>query len=220
MSVYIDSRGERRLSDGNVVPNPVLEDKDFNGHETLLKVSIPDESYEVTKVSGNTRDLTKSSYYIDQETKQNLNNMGLMSGIAIAIHNIPEGMISYVGYMDNPVVGLALAIGIGAHNIPEGLSIALPMYYASGSRKKAFIWSLVSGLAEPLGALLCMLVLANYMNDIVFGILFGITCGIMIYISIFELLPTGITLDCEKNYATIAMLIGFGFIMISFVLLG
>ncbi|KAK8799513.1 hypothetical protein WA158_006062 [Blastocystis sp. Blastoise] len=218
---YVDDQGERRLSLGDVVVNPVMIEngKKSISKEQMLPPPVPQESYEVDTVSGNTRDLSHTSYYMDNSTKSSLNNMGLMSAIAIAVHNIPEGIVSYVGYVDDPVVGFALALGIAAHNIPEGLSIALPIFYASGSRTKAFVWSLLAGLAEPVGSLLCMLVLSNFMSDELFGFLFGSIAGIMTYICVFELIPTGITLNCEKNYCVYGLVFGFFFIMISFILL-
>ena len=103
--------------------------------------------------------------------------------------------------------------------IPEGLSVALPVFYATKNRGKAFVWSLVSGLAEPLGAFLCMLFLQRWVNNYIFGFLFGVTGGIMTHISIYELIPTGVSFDCEKNYTTTAMLCGIAFILISLILI-
>ena len=155
----------------------------------------------------------------EAQVNQNLKVVGALTAIVITLHKIPEGIITYIGYVDDPVIGLTLAIGIAAHNIPEGLSVALPVFYATKNRGKAFLWSLVSGLAEPLGAFLCMLFLQRWVNSYIFGFLFGVTGGIMTHICVYELIPTGIKLSCEKNYTTTAMLCGIAFILISLILI-
>ena len=155
----------------------------------------------------------------EAEADQNLKVVGALTAIVITLHKIPEGIITYIGYVDDPVIGLTLAIGIAAHNIPEGLSVALPVFYATHNRSKAFLWCFASGLAEPFGAFLCMLFLRKFMNDYIFGFLFGVTGGIMTHICVYELIPTGIKLSCEKNYTTTAMLCGIAFILISLILI-
>ena len=105
-------------------------------------VEMPKTGYEVKSFSGNTRDLSKADYFIERDDTAELKTVGILSAVAIALHNIPEGIVTYIGYVDNPVVGLSLAIGIAAHNIPEGLSVALPVFYSTKSRSKAFLWSL------------------------------------------------------------------------------
>lgn len=119
-----------------------------------------------------------------------LARMGVFTAVAIAIHNFPEGFATFAAALKEPTLGLSIAIAIAIHNIPEGMSVAIPVYYATGSRMKAFVYSLLSGFAEPLGALLGYLVLRPFLNDFVFGIIFAAVAGIMIYISFDELLPT------------------------------
>ena len=155
----------------------------------------------------------------EAQVDQNLKVVGALTAIVITLHKIPEGIITYIGYVDDPVIGLTLAIGIAAHNIPEGLSVALPVFYATHNRSKAFLWCFASGLAEPFGAFLCMLFLRKFMNDYIFGFLFGVTGGIMTQISICELFPTGLSFENDKNYTSYAFLFGIGFILISFILL-
>ncbi|MFW6035917.1 MAG: zinc transporter ZupT [Halothermotrichaceae bacterium] len=120
----------------------------------------------------------------------NLKRMGMFSALAIAIHNFPEGLATFASALSDPALGLSIAIAIAIHNIPEGISVSVPLYYATGSKKKAFFYSFLSGLSEPLGALIGYFILGAYFNDLVFGILFGSVAGIMVYISIDELLPT------------------------------
>jgi zinc transporter, ZIP family len=119
-----------------------------------------------------------------------LMRMGLMSALAIAIHNFPEGLATFTSAMKDPALGIAIAVAIAIHNIPEGLAVAVPVFFATGNRRKAFCLSFLSGLSEPFGALVGYLLLARFMNDVVFGVLFASVAGIMIYISLDELLPT------------------------------
>lgn len=119
-----------------------------------------------------------------------LHRLGIFTALAIAIHNFPEGLATFAATLANPDTGLIIAIAIAIHNIPEGIAVSVPIYYATGSRKKAFFHSFLSGLAEPLGALLGFLILMNYLNPVVFGILFGLVAGIMVFISLDKLLPT------------------------------
>lgn len=125
----------------------------------------------------------------DQHSK-NLMRTGLFTALAVAIHNFPEGLATFVSALYDPALALPLVIAIALHNIPEGIAVSVPIYYATGSKKKAFMYSLFSGVAEPVGALIGWLILMPIMSDAVFGIVFGVIAGIMIYISIDELLPT------------------------------
>lgn len=118
-----------------------------------------------------------------------LMRMGLMAALAITIHNFPEGIATFASAIENPTLGVAIAVAIAIHNIPEGIAVSVPIYYATGSRMKAFGWSLLSGLAEPLGALTAWFVLAPVMTPTVMGCLLAGVAGIMVFISIDELLP-------------------------------
>ncbi len=127
----------------------------------------------------------------DKETKNNkaLLRMGMFSAIAIAIHNFPEGIATFVGSLENAALGVSIAVAIAIHNIPEGIAVSAPIYHATGSKKKAFKWSFLSGLAEPIGAIVGFLILMPFLNDFTFGIIFALVAGIMVYIAIDELLP-------------------------------
>jgi ZIP family zinc transporter len=124
------------------------------------------------------------------DDKMQLKRMGLFSALAIAIHNFPEGLATFASALTDPALGFTIAIAIAIHNIPEGISVSVPLYYSTGSRKKAFIYSFLSGLSEPLGALLGYFIFKTFFSDTIFGILFGIVAGIMVFISIDELLPS------------------------------
>jgi len=123
--------------------------------------------------------------------------MGLFTALAIAIHNFPEGLATFLAALQDPVTGVAIAVAIALHNIPEGISVSVPIFYATGDRKKAFVYSFLSGLAEPFGAVVAYLLLLVFAGGDTGGIpsqwmgaLFGGVAGIMVYISLDELLPT------------------------------
>ena len=129
--------------------------------------------------------------------QKKLLRMGLFTALAIAIHNFPEGLATFLAALEDPSVGAAIAIAIALHNIPEGISVSVPIFYATGNRRKAFLYSFLSGLAEPVGAGLAYLAMRLFLGGEsgvvppqVMGILFGGVAGIMVYISLDELLPT------------------------------
>ncbi len=126
---------------------------------------------------------------MDIENRQKLQRMGVFTAIAIAIHNFPEGLATFVSALQDPSIAIPIVVAIAIHNIPEGIAVSVPIYYATGSKKKAFIHSFLSGLTEPIGALVGWLILMPFMNDVVFGIIFAGVAGIMVFISFDELLP-------------------------------
>ena len=115
--------------------------------------------------------------------------IGLLTALAIGIHNFPEGLATFVSAQQTPEVAIPIVIAIALHNIPEGIAVSGPIYQATGSRRKALGYAFLSGLAEPVGALIGWLVLMPVMNDTVFGLLFAAVAGIMVFISLDELLP-------------------------------
>jgi ZIP family zinc transporter len=119
-----------------------------------------------------------------------LMRMGLLSAAAIALHNFPEGIATFVAGLDSPKLGTSIATAIAIHNIPEGIAVAVPVFYATGSRMRAFSWSFLSGLSEPLGALVAWLLLSSFLGGALRGILFAAVAGVMVFISFDELLPT------------------------------
>jgi ZIP family zinc transporter len=116
--------------------------------------------------------------------------MGLFSALAIAIHNFPEGIATFASAIQDPALGISIAIAIAIHNIPEGIAVSVPIYFSTGSRRKAFTYSFLSGLSEPVGALVGYFLLRYLFTDALFGIVFAGVAGIMVYISLDELLPT------------------------------
>jgi ZIP family zinc transporter len=118
-----------------------------------------------------------------------LMRLGVMAAAAIAIHNFPEGLAAFISVLHDPSVGIVIAIAIAIHNIPEGIAVAIPVYYATGDRGKAFKYSLLSGLSEPLGALIGYLILLPFISEGLFALVFASVAGIMVFISLDELLP-------------------------------
>ncbi len=114
---------------------------------------------------------------------------GLFTALAITIHNFPEGLATFVSALQEPTIAIPIAVAIAIHNIPEGIAVSVPIYYATGNRKKAFWYSFASGLSEPLGAVIGYLILMPFINDTVNGFLFAAVAGIMVFISFDELLP-------------------------------
>lgn len=121
--------------------------------------------------------------------KKKLLRMGTMSALVICIHNFPEGLATFTAALSEPTLAIAIAVAVAIHNIPEGIAVSVPIYYSTGSKKKAFWLSFLSGLSEPIGALAGYLILMPFLNQVTFGILFAAVAGIMVFISIDELLP-------------------------------
>jgi zinc transporter, ZIP family len=149
--------------------------------------------------------------------KKKLLRMGLFSALAIAIHNFPEGLATFTAAMKDPNLGIAIAVAIAIHNIPEGIAVSIPIYYATGNRRKAFILSFLSGLAEPVGALAGYMILMTIMSPLVFGILFAAVAGIMVFISLDELLPAAHEYG-EHHLSIYGLIAGFLIMAISLLL--
>ena len=153
--------------------------------------------------------------------KLNQNNklykLGIFTMIAIIIHNIPEGIATYISSETNIKLGIAITIAIAMHNIPEGISIAMPVYYATKNKKKAIGLTFLSGMSEPLGAVIAFLFLNPIINNTIMGGLFAIIAGIMTYISIIELLPAALKYK-EKKKTIISFLFGIIFMYVNHML--
>ncbi len=176
----------------------------------------PHEVRAVSEVEQMRREIAEHHGHSGQSGK--LLRMGMLAAVAIAIHNFPEGLATFIAALDNPRVGIAIAIAIALHNIPEGVSVAVPIFYATDSRAKAFGWSVLSGLAEPLGAAIGYLLLRTFLGPDVMGLAFGAVAGIMVFISIDELLPTA--REYGRGHETIyGVIAGMGVMALSLLLL-
>jgi len=151
--------------------------------------------------------------------KKRLITMSLNTAVAIALHNFPEGLATFVAALDNPKVGAVLALAIAIHNIPEGLCVAMPVYYGTGNRWKAFMWAVFSGISEPFAALVGWAILAGSFSQTLYGLLFGVVAGMMIMISVRELLPTAHRYDPQDSVVTYAFILGMIVMALSLTLL-
>lgn len=147
-----------------------------------------------------------------------LMRMGVMTALAIGIHNFPEGIATFTAAVESPALGVAIAAAIAIHNIPEGIAVSVPIYHATGNKKKAFWLSLLSGLAEPLGALIAYLLLMPFMSATLMGGVFAAVAGIMVFISIDELLPAAREYG-EHHISIYGLVAGMAIMAISLILL-
>lgn len=163
---------------------------------TLIDFAIP-EYENPHEASGLTLDSRTAAVGILEKAadKKALNRLGLMSALAIAIHNFPEGIATFIGALNDPEMGAGISFAIAIHNIPEGIAVAIPIYYATSSKGKALLYATLSGLSEPVGALLCYGITALFGIELTgsgpaFPLILSAVAGIMVYISLDELLPT------------------------------
>ena len=150
--------------------------------------------------------------------RMRLMRTGLFTAGALAVHNFPEGFATFVTALQEPQVGVAVAVAIAIHNVPEGIAVSVPIYYATGSRAKAFGYSFTSGLAEPAGALLGYVLWAPYLNDTMLGFVLASVAGVMVFISLDELLPTAREYD-EHHRAVYGLIAGMVVMAVSLLLL-
>jgi zinc transporter, ZIP family len=149
--------------------------------------------------------------------KPDLLKMGTFTALAIGIHNFPEGIATFTSALQDPALGIAIAVAIAIHNIPEGIAVSVPVYFATGDRKKAFKLSFLSGLSEPIGALVAYLFLMPFLNDIMFGIIFAAVAGIMVFISLDELLPAAKRYD-ETHLSIYGLIAGMAVMALNLLL--
>lgn len=189
--------------------------EEVNPHEMIHD---PEGTVEMTIEARELEELTGPGSGLVRDYSS-LKRTGMFTAIAIAIHNFPEGMATFTAALANPSLGIAIAIAIAIHNIPEGIAVAVPIYYATGSRKKAFTQSFLSGLAEPLGAVIGFTLLRPFFSPALMGILFGIVAGIMVFISLDELLPSAEEYG-EHHLSIYGLIAGMALMAVSLLLLG
>jgi len=143
----------------------------------------------------------------EEAHKGQLLKTGLFVALGIGIHNFPEGMASFAAALEDPSLGIAIAVAIAIHNIPEGLAVSAPIYAATGSRRKAFLWSFISGVAEPAGAALAAVVLLPFLSETVLGLVLAAVAGIMVFISLDELVPVARSFG-EEHLSIVGVLVG------------
>ena len=144
--------------------------------------------------------------------------MGLFTALAIALHNFPEGLATFASALTSIKTGIIIAVAIAIHNIPEGIAVSIPIYYATGSKKKALFYSFLSGVSEPLGALIGYFILFSFFNGAVIGILFALVAGIMVFISLDQLLPAAREYG-EHHLSMYGLIAGMAVMAVSLLLL-
>lgn len=216
----LEGRGDAHTkTSATIGSNDIATNYDADNSEANNSSDSLKDGQSQKEENGNTVVVENAPKPKDAEHEQKkLVKMGLSTALAIALHNFPEGLATFVAVLDDPSVGAVLAIAIGIHNIPEGLCVALPIYYATGNRWKAFMWGCLSGLSEPVAALLGWAVLANAMSDYAYAILFGLVSGMMVIISMKELIPTAHRYDPEDTVVTYSLIGGMFIIALSLVL--
>ena len=142
-----------------------------------------------------------------ERKNKRLMKTGLLVSAGIIIHNFPEGILTLFGTIKDPTLGLVLLIAIALHNIPEGISVSIPIFYATKNRKKAFLWSLLSGLSEPIGALIGYFILSPFINNFALNMALAFVAGVMIFISFDELLPLSLS-HGESHLAIASLFLG------------
>jgi ZIP family zinc transporter len=206
----------------------VLDDKKTNtmdvSEESIETPSNDNNQESGTHLSNENFRQEKSRAVVEEENtpelvqRKGLARLGFATALAIAVHNFPEGLVTFVSYMDEPAVGTVLAVGIGIHNIPEGLCVAMPVFYATQSRWKAFCWGILSGVSEPIGALIGYFVLGGSFSGNANGILFSLVSGIMTMLVVDELLPCAHRIDPSNHVVTWSIIVGMAAIALSLVL--
>ncbi|MBR2857536.1 MAG: zinc transporter ZupT [Bacteroidales bacterium] len=179
---------------------------------TFIDFAIP-EYENPHEASGLSLDARTAAVGMVEKTgnEKALHRLGLMSALAIAVHNFPEGIATFIGALNDPEMGAGITFAIAIHNIPEGIAVAIPIYYATKSKGKALLYATLSGMSEPVGALLCWAIASVFGVELTgsspaFPIILAAVAGIMIYISLDELLPTAEKYG--KHHIAIAGVVG------------
>ena len=189
-----------------------------NPHEAKNVLADSKNTQEVSdKITDDERTQENVEHLEEAKDSKKLMRTGSFTAIAIAVHNFPEGLATFVSALQDPEVAIPIVVAIAIHNIPEGIAVSVPIYQATGSRKKAFFYSFLSGLAEPVGALTGWLVLMPIMNDVLFGVIFAAVAGIMVFISVDELLPAAREYG-EHHLSIYGMIAGMAIMSVSLLL--
>lgn len=166
------------------------------------------EDYEELKINSNKAQIQNKA----------LKRTGILTAIAIGLHNFPEGFATFASSLENLSFGVAIAIAVAIHNIPEGMAVSMPIYHATGDKKKAFWYSALSGLTEPVGALVGIFILLPFIGELTLAFTFAFIAGIMVFISFDELLPAARVYG-EAHHCLYGLLAGMGVMAISLIML-
>ncbi|CAM2945775.1 zinc transporter ZupT [Helicobacter burdigaliensis] len=204
---------------GGIILSAIIDKlipEDVNPHE-------PKEDYSELKICPLPKNPRKTPNFhpgisIAKVNTKALKRTGIFTALAIAIHNFPEGFATFISSLDSLSFGIAIAVAVAIHNIPEGMAVSLPIYHATGDKKKAFIYSVLSGVAEPIGAFVGAFLILPFMNELTLAITFAVVAGIMVFISFDELLPSARTYD-KAHDSLYGLVLGMGVMALSLILL-
>lgn len=143
---------------------------------------------------------------------------GVITALIVAIHNFPEGIATFMTAVNSPSIGIAIAAAIAIHNIPEGIAVSVPVYYATGNKKKAFWYSFLSGLAEPVGAITAYFILMPFITPLLLHVVFASVAGIMVFIAVDELLPAAEEFG-EHHISIYGLLTGMSVMAVTLIML-
>lgn len=180
----------------------------------LIDRLIP-KSLNPSEIEGREDKLTKT----DRRDNKRLMRSGLLVAVVLALHNFPEGASTFFASYQDLSAGVTLALAIAIHNVPEGIAVAAPVYAATGSRKKAFWWATISGLTEPLGALVAFMVVGLLIPNALFGLIFGLIAGMMVFVAIDELLPAARRYQTDKHQVVYGLIGGMAVMAVSLLLI-
>jgi len=153
--------------------------------------------YEDDFILEENNDLSGNNNKKELSRQRQLRKTSLLVTMGVFIHNFPEGMATFIGSLKDLELGILITLAIALHNIPEGIAVAATVSSHTKNRFKPFLWSFVSGISEPIGALLAAFVLFPFINDVLLGALLSVVGGFMVYISLDELLPMSRSLGKE-----------------------
>ena len=154
----------------------------------------------------------------DEARNTRLLRSGLLVGLVLGLHNFPEGMATFFTTYQDPRVGITLAVAVAIHNVPEGIAVAAPVYAATGSRKKALGWATVSGLTEPIGALVAAALISWVVPESVLGLFYGLVAGMMVFLALDEMLQASWRYQTDKHQTIYGMVAGMATVAASLVL--
>lgn len=181
----------------------------------LIDMCLP-KSLNPSEITGRENELSES----DEASNKKLIRGGLLVAVALALHNFPEGIATFTAAYNDPALGGTLAFAIAIHNIPEGIAVAAPVYAATKSRWKAFWWATISGLTEPLGALVALALVAYVIPVSLMGLLYAVVAGMMVFVAIDELLPAAMRYQTRNHQSIYGCLAGMAVMAASLVMLG
>ena len=219
VEIMVKARDALSMELGEVMGAWVTALSFFGGIAFIAIIDTFVPSYENPHEMHSIEDM-EEGYELPKDETHNFDKLrrtGIFAAIAIAIHNFPEGLATFTAALTDPALGTAIAVAIAIHNIPEGIAVSIPLYYATGDRKKAFFYSFLSGLSEPVGALIGYLLFMPFFTPTLFGILFAGVAGIMVFISFDELLPAAEEFG-EHHLSIYGLIAGMGVMAVSLLL--